>query len=170
MNSPLPSVFAGLAFGASMGLFFGLRTGEPSIGLTTAVIGGLGFGLAMRTFSNLAANSSVLEPQGQPAGFDDGEVVTKQGLANHFKGLEGVGGKLFLTNRRLRFRSHAMNVQNHDESYPLEDITAVEATKTLGLVPNGLLVHLREGRRERFVVSGRADWVQRLRSVIGQAR
>ncbi len=104
-------------------------------------------------------NTTKLEPGGQPAGFEAGESVVHFGPANHFKGLESVGGKLFLTSQRLRFRSHTMNVQTHDESYPLDTIVAVEATRTLGLIPNGLLVRLRDGRAERFVVGGRAQWV-----------
>ena len=35
---------------------------------------------------------------------------------------------------------------------PLSEIAEVEATKTLGIIPNGLLVRLVSGAQERFVV------------------
>jgi hypothetical protein len=107
-----------------------------------------------------------LELDGREAGFDSDETVVHYGPANHFKGIESVGGKLFLTNKRLRFRSHKFNAQTHDESYPIEAISAAEPARTLGIVPNGVLVHLRDGRRERFVVGGRTEWVTHLRRAI----
>ena len=42
---------------------------------------------------------------------------------------------------------------------PLSDIAEVEATKTLGAIPNGLLVRLVSGAQERFVVHKNRDWV-----------
>ena len=80
-----------------------------------------------------------------------------------------MGGKLFLTDKRLRFRSHKINFQKHDESYPIETIASVEPSRSLGIIPNGLLVHLRDGRRERFVVTGRGDWVSSIRDALGGA-
>jgi hypothetical protein len=67
---------------------------------------------------------------------------------------------------RLRLRSDALNFQTHDESYPLRLITGVEAVRTMGLIPNGLLVHHGEGGRERFVVHHRDEWVRRVREAI----
>jgi hypothetical protein len=103
-----------------------------------------------------------------------GSIPTRRfvhhGPANHYKGFEAVGGRLFLTSKRLRFRSHKLNVQSHDESYPVDIIISVEPARTLGVVPNGVLVHLRDGRHERFVVGGRAEWVARLRAVTADAR
>lgn len=89
-----------------------------------------------------------------------GERLLKEGMANHFKGIEAVGGKLQLTDRQLIFRSHAFNIQTHQESYPLESITVVKPRNTLGLVPNGLTVGLRDGREEHFVLFGRGEWMR----------
>ena len=87
-----------------------------------------------------------------------GEKILKEGVANHLKGKEAVGGKLFVTDRRLYFSSHPLNLQTHQESYALNDISALEFVNTLFVVPNGLLVKLRDGREERFVLNGRDDW------------
>jgi hypothetical protein len=101
-----------------------------------------------------------------PAVDEEGEAVVFQGPANHFKGVEAVGGKLILTRARLRFRSHGLNVQVHDESYPIAAILDVAATRSLGIIPNGLLVTLDDGRREKFVVNGRGEWVAKIRATM----
>jgi hypothetical protein len=160
-------LLAGLVFGGGMGACIYRMTGSGYYGFHGGFLAGFAFALAIATFLKVSMTTTHLELDGREAGFDADEKVLRHGPANHFKGIEGVGGKLFLTNKRLRFRSHKINVQTHDESYPIETIASVEPSRSLGIVPNGLLVHLRDGRRERFVVSGRADWVSNIRSALG---
>jgi len=93
---------------------------------------------------------------------EDGEILLKEGPANHFKGMEAVGGKLHLTNRRLLFQSHSFNVQTHEETYLLADIASVRTRNTLGIVPNGIGVMLNNNHEERFVVNGRQEWIQKI--------
>jgi hypothetical protein len=90
------------------------------------------------------------------------EAVLKQGGASHYKGMEAVGGKLFLTDSRLVFKSHRFNIQVHQEAYPLTDVVAVEPRRGLSVVGDGLGVVLSDGREERFVVFGRHDWITRI--------
>lgn len=40
-----------------------------------------------------------------------GETILKEGPANLKRGLEVVGGRLWLTSQRLAFKSHAFNIQ-----------------------------------------------------------
>src|SRR5690348_17008344 len=94
-------------------------------------------------FIQRSMSTTTLEVDGKAAEFEGDETLLHSGPANHFRGIEAVGGKLFLTSRRLRFRSHKMNVQNHDESYLLADVRSFEPSNTLGIVPNGLLVHMK---------------------------
>jgi hypothetical protein len=154
-------------FGLAMGAFFYLIQGDVRFALKGGLLGGLLFGLALKGFLKASLDSSALEMEGRSAGFDDGETLVHFGLANHFKGMEAVGGKLFLTNRRLRFRSHKLNIQTHDESYPIEAIASVEPSNALGIVPNAILVHLHDGRREKFVVNARGQWIDKLGQAIG---
>lgn len=91
-----------------------------------------------------------------------GEQVVKKGPANLFRGIESVGGRLFLTNKRLVFQSHKVNVQAGEESWPLETIANVKTAWTMLIVPNGLLVWLADGTRRRFVVWGRRDWAREI--------
>ena len=87
------------------------------------------------------------------------ETILKDGPANHFKGVEAVGGRLFLTNQRVFFKSHAFNVQNHSLSIPLDSIQSMGKRNTLLLVPNGMYIETVTGEREKFVIWGRGDWI-----------
>jgi len=72
--------------------------------------------------------------------------------ANHFKGIEGVGGKLFVTDKRIVFKSHSINIQNHELIIEYPDIQGVEFFNTLGVFPNGLKIIMVSGKQEKFVV------------------
>jgi hypothetical protein len=93
---------------------------------------------------------------------DADEIIFFEGPANHFKGVEAVGGKLYLTNKRLFFKSHKFNVQNHKLSISLNEIMFVNQYKTLGLVNNGLSVGVRGGMIEKFVVNEIEEWIKQL--------
>jgi hypothetical protein len=88
----------------------------------------------------------------------EGEALLHQSNANHFVGIEGVGGLLVLTSARLLFQSHQLNVQKHRWEAKLSDVASFQRRKTGGLIPNGLSVVLRNGEEHRFVVMGAADW------------
>ncbi len=75
--------------------------------------------------------------------------------ANLFRGIESVGGKLKITDKRLHFRSHSFNIQTGETEIPLSEIAQVIKVNTLGVVPNGLLVKLKRGKNYQFVVSQR---------------
>jgi len=72
--------------------------------------------------------------------------------ANHFKGIEGVGGKLFVTNKRIVFKSYSINIQNHEVIIGDSNIQHVEFFNTLGIFPNGLKIITSSGKQEKFVV------------------
>lgn len=100
-----------------------------------------------------------------------GEQVLREGRANMQRGPETVGGKLALTDQRLLFLSHAMNLQSQDSEVPLDRITGVRKawTKFLGafpLAPNSILVTTADVGEYSFVVTGRARWIE----AIDQAR
>ncbi len=91
------------------------------------------------------------------------EHLVREGGANLQRGIETVGGKLFLTNQRLLFQSHAFNVQTGPTQIELSDVSGTKRcwTKFLGfipLIPNSLAVQTARGKEYRFVLSGRAQW------------
>lgn len=95
------------------------------------------------------------------------EVVVREAPANLQRGLETVGGRIFLTDRRLIFESHRFNVQTGSTVLQRADITGAEPcwTKFLGLLPlfpNSMLVRTRDGGEYRFVVGSRTEWISEI--------
>ena len=161
-------IWGGLAFGVAMGVFLRLWTGSGYYGFHGGFFCAFAFAAGLRTFLGVELPSLPPARSQRDDTFASDESIVHAGPANHFMGMEAVGGKLFLTNHRLRFRAHALNVQRHDTSYPLGDIVSVTPTRTLGLVPNGIRIELADGRREKFVVSARSEWLDAL--MLMQAR
>lgn len=91
-----------------------------------------------------------------------GETVLKKGGANHFAGIEAVGGHLYVTNKRVIFESHPLNLQNHILIIELGDILELGKRNTLGIVPNGIFIECRNGHNEKFVVNGRKKWMEEI--------
>lgn len=93
----------------------------------------------------------------------ENETLLRKGSANQQRGMETVGGKLYLTNRRLIFESHGLNFKKGPAILDLEAITNIEPgyTKFLGFIPlfpNALLIKTNQGSELRITLSGRDDW------------
>ena len=91
------------------------------------------------------------------------ETILKEGAANLQKGIEAVGGRLALTNQRLIFSSHSMNVQGGVTALELSEIRSCHPcwTKFLNLIPllpNSLAVVAKSGKEYRFVLFERTAW------------
>jgi len=154
------TLLAGVPFGLFMAVFFAFMRPGP-IGLAAGLIGGLFFGLIMAGFVAYQRRKTTAAKPVFP-----GEELLHDGPANHFRNGEGVGGWLYLTNRRLFFRSHPLNLQPHETDLPLGEIATAAPALTLGLIPNGLVVSTATGASERFVVEQRKSWS----TAIAQAR
>ncbi len=80
--------------------------------------------------------------------------------ANLFRVIESVGGNLKITNLRLFFQPHILNIQSHPEEIPIDKITGVEKINSLWIVPNGMLIKLKGGEKRHFVVWGRDNLIK----------
>lgn len=143
-----------LLYGLPMGLLFSWQEGRPMIAIPAGLIAGAVFATILSGFAS--RQTQKLQAESPDFGSED---TLHAGPANHFKGLEAVGGHLWLTSQRLHFRSHKMNLQNHEWSTPLADIVSVQTSKSLGIIPNGLRVRLSSGEEHRFVVHENKRWV-----------
>lgn len=104
---------------------------------------------------------------------DAGETVLKSSNANLQRGVETVGGRLHLTDRRLIFESHAFNVQTGASVVALSQIVDAEPVWTLflgriPLMPNSLAVRTRERYELRFVLFGRRTWRREILQAAGR--
>lgn len=92
------------------------------------------------------------------------EEILADMAANLFRGIEGVGGRLKITSRRLVFQPHAVNFQRSPLELSLGDIGDVRKRNTLGLIPNGMLVSTLAGVEYKFVVWGRDRLIGMIRA------
>lgn len=96
-----------------------------------------------------------------------GEIVLREGAANLQRGAEAVGGRLWLTDRRLIFEAHAFNLQAGALALERAAIQAVVPGWSLlfGLLPlwpNALLLTTVDGHTHRFTVFGNRAWAAAL--------
>jgi hypothetical protein len=159
----------GLGFGVAMTLFFVLQnllTHELTtrniitsifFGLISGALSGFLFGWIMGLFANskFVAKATKIDTEAD-------ENILFETAANHFKGAEAVGGKLYLTNKRLVFKSHKLNIQNHQLSLNRSDIQKVDRYKTMWMADNGLSVTTINGSVDKFVVEHRDKWLDYL--------
>jgi len=82
------------------------------------------------------------------------EVEIKNGSANYYIGM--VGGKLYLTNKRLRFKSYELITREME--IPLNQIVRIEKA-TFQLVFKQINVFLKDGSVEKFVGNNREEWI-----------
>jgi hypothetical protein len=161
---------AGLSFGAFFTIFFIIEKFVTKTDFSAAqilknillallggIIAGIVFGWLAALFSNFWFAKSTAKIITAPD-----EMILYETPANHFKGVEAVGGKLYLTNKRLFFKSHKFNIQNHSLSIFLNEIMFVNQYKALGFVNNGLSVGVRGGVIEKFVVNEIEEWMKQL--------
>jgi ribosomal protein S27E len=105
---------------------------------------------------------------GTSGGAGQSEAILADVGANLFRGIEPVGGRLKITSRCVLFEPSALNFQKNPAEILLSDIAEVTKRKTLGLVPNGLLIRTRAGVEYKFVVWGREKLIGLIESKIGK--
>jgi len=162
------SIESGVIFGIFMAIFYiaqNLLTADhltqkevlASIisGLIGGTIAGFLFGWTTGLIAKAMAKGINLVP-------DEDETILFETGANHFKGIEAVGGKLYLTTKRLIFKSHRFNFQKHTLSINLDEIASVGRYKVWGISNNGLLVKTKNGLTEKFTVVQPEEWLQHL--------
>jgi len=92
------------------------------------------------------------------------EQIIKEGPALLMRGLEAVGGTLWLTNSRLAFRPHALNFQRGKLDIDVGDWVDLSRTWTtlLGVPirPNAITLRVRGGKRFKLAVYLREAWFE----------
>ena len=105
--------------------------------------------------------SSKIQKSLKPT-LEDGELIENHGPANLFKGIEGTGGKLFLTNLNAIFVAHKVNIQKGETKIPYTTILEVEKRKTARLIDNGIRIKTSNDKNFDFVVNDRDVWLEKL--------
>ena len=90
------------------------------------------------------------------------DYVGKSIIANYFKGIEGLEGKLSFDENGLGFKSHKINIQKADIRIEYADMEKAELRGIL----LGLNVYTKDGTLHKFVVYGRKKVLEFLNSKI----
>ncbi|MBK1884595.1 hypothetical protein JIN85_19420 [Luteolibacter pohnpeiensis] len=152
------ALVTGMLYGISMGVFFSLMSGRWYMGLPTGILAGLIFGPTFSWLMRVFTKRQIAKFQVDTPGFGS-ETLLMEGPANHFKGVEAVGGYLWVTDARVHFSSHSFNIQNHTWTVLISDIQKVTPVKTLGTIDNGLRISTTKGD-VRFVVNNSRGWAE----------
>lgn len=150
----------GLPFGLIMGIFnsainWELNSRTIFIGIIGGLVFGLVFAIVMKFMANHLFKSISIE-------LVEGEKLIKEGGATHLKGKEGVGGKLLLTDKRLVFKSHNLNIQNHEQVFDYNDIKSLGEAKSLFVLKNRLVLELLNQELHKFIVDEPELWVKEI--------
>lgn len=92
----------------------------------------------------------------------ENEEIENEGPANLFRGMEAVGGKLILTNKKIIFKSHKLNIQNGQTHIDYRDIENITEQKTAKLIDNGIRIKTKDRKDYDFVVNEREKWIDKL--------
>ena len=94
-------------------------------------------------------------------GWAEGEQILMTALGSLYRRGEPVGGRIFLTNRRVRFVSHRLNLDVFDLSLPLREVESARPCRFLRVVPTIVCIGMHGGRRIRLgVMAQRRRWAQ----------
>lgn len=160
------AILSGLLFAGTLGLMdYWIDGNLKSLnsylfkGMFFGIIVGVGFPYIIENFgtkftSKLGKN---IKPE-----LAQNEYIEIEGPGNLFRGIEGVGGKLFLTNRKVIFKSHKINIQNGQTEIAYENITELIKRKTAKLIDNGIRIKTNDGKEFNFVVNEREKWMEKL--------
>jgi hypothetical protein len=147
--SALAGVFFGFCFfllvlGVFRNLDLAIRVGVPSTSLFSISI----FLILKKVFNFNKEVPSDLKS----------EILIASGPANHYAGVEVRGGWLYLSHQALTFKSHNMNIQNAESKIFLSDIQHLENFNQFGIFRTGLIVNLKSGAKEKFILNERSLW------------
>ncbi len=108
----------------------------------------------MSLIGNLISKSISLE-------LNKNEKIIQQGVANLFRNNDVSGGLLYLTNDRLIFIPHQLNINTERLEFTVGDIIKLKEVKTL-IIDNGLVIELNNNTSFRFVLDKRKSWIQEI--------
>jgi hypothetical protein len=93
------------------------------------------------------------------------EILADQ-AANLFRGIESVGGRIVVTNKYIKFNAHLKNLQFMPAEIPVNNILKIERRKSLGLIPNQMVLILKSGVEYKFVVNNRERLIEIIENLI----
>ena len=117
------------------------------------------FSFFMNKFTPLGINN--IRPK-----LTENELIEVEGPAGLFHGIENVGGKLFLTNNRIIWMSHKMNIQKGHAEIEYKNVKEIIKKKSFRIIANGIRIITNDGKKFDFAVNERDLWLEKLKERI----
>lgn len=86
------------------------------------------------------------------------ESILLQSAATYVNGGETVGGKLFLTNKRILFKCKKQHHQNMEVSIPIDAVLSITSFKILWFINSGISIKMQGEAPTEFVVNDLKPW------------
>ncbi|MDL2263680.1 hypothetical protein LJC31_03400 [Synergistaceae bacterium OttesenSCG-928-I11] len=102
----------------------------------------------------------------------EGETILKEGSANSFGIALSRGGKLAVTNQRVLWQGHALNIGGQADVINLSDIVACGKCVTITIfalllpIPNAIYISTKDGKTYKYTVYKRKEWLDVLNKAI----
>jgi hypothetical protein len=144
-----------------MTLFMGF-TGEFSLKILVAnligylIVGGPLFATILVLFARYSFKKITIS-------IPENETLIKEYGANLFRGKEGVGGKIALTDKSVLFKSHKVNIQRGETVVFMEDITGFEVKNRIFNLLNNEITLSTTDKDYRFIIQEREEFVEELK-------
>ncbi|MFT6096992.1 MAG: hypothetical protein ACJAXY_002262 [Nonlabens sp.] len=144
-----------------MTLFMGF-TGEFSLKILVAnligylIVGGPLFATTLVLFARYSFKKITIS-------IPENETLIKEYGANLFRGKEGVGGKIALTDKSILFKSHKVNIQRGETVVFMEDITGFEVKNRIFNLLNNEITLSTTDKDYRFIIQEREEFVEELK-------
>ena len=94
------------------------------------------------------------------------EIIEIEGPASLILGKERVGGKIFLTNEKMIFKSHEFNIQKGQTEIKYSEIIELLKIKMNSFFDNGIRLKTQNEKSFDFIVNERDLWVEKLKEYI----
>lgn len=128
--------------------------------LNTALIAVNKYWINLIVFAPNAETKSNVKESGVCIMLQESETIIFKKAANLFRGLEAVGGWVTLTDQRLIFEPHRINIQTEPLVLTYKEMIGIEKRNTLNLVPNGIKITTESGGEYKFVIWKRTAFIK----------
>ena len=126
-------------------------------GVFFGIFFGIGFPYLSEKLAGKLSKKVTIKPE-----LELDEQIEVEGPANLFRGIESVGGKIFLTNKKLIFKSHKINIQKGQTNIKYPEINKIIKRKTAKLINNGIRIITFDEKEFDFVVNERDLWFKKI--------
>ena len=112
-------------------------------GLSFGIFFGIGFPYVSEQFAGKFSKKMGMKIKPE---LELNEEIEIEGPANLFRVIEGVGGKIFLNNKKVIFKSHKINIQKGQTDIEYSTIKEIVKRKTAKLIDNGIIIIPNKGK------------------------